>query len=429
MNKNAFRLNPAKSSSPDVIYNKTIIDNGIRVISETIPYVRSVTIGFWVNVGSRDETFDLNGITHFLEHMVFKGTKKYSASQIAKRIEAYGGYLNAFTGKENTCFYGKVLDKHLDKAIDVISELILAPLLKQKDIEKEKLVILEELKNIEDDPEDLINDVFDKSLYGDHSLGYPVVGRAKNIEQFLRSELTMYLQQHYIPKNIVVAAAGNVLHDELVRQVEKRFKNIGLGNGNVLERVTPKLSSKGKYIEENKPIQQAHVSLGTHSFGIKSKYRYPLVVMNTLLGEGMSSRLFQNIREKYGFAYSIFSFVNLMGDCGNFGVYIGTNKENVKFSIELIQKELLKLKNKQVSKAEIDRTKEQVKGSMMLSQESTTNRMMRLATGEIYFNSFSTLDEITGRIDTVTSDDVFEVANKILDIDNFITVVFSPTKN
>jgi predicted Zn-dependent peptidase len=429
MNKNAFRTNPIKYSAPDVFYNKTILDNGIRVISETIPYVRSVTIGFWVNVGSRDETLDLNGITHFLEHMVFKGTKKYSASQIAKRIEAYGGYLNAFTGKENTCFYGKVLDKHLDKAIDVISELILAPLLKQKDVEKEKLVILEELKNIEDDPEDLINDVFDKSLYGDHSLGYPVVGRAKNIKQFLRSDLLKYLQQHYIPKNIVVAAAGNVQHDELVRQVEKRFKNIGLGNGTVLERAAPKLSCKGKYIEENKPIQQAHVSLGTHSFGIKSKYRYPLVVMNTLLGEGMSSRLFQNIREKFGFAYSVFSFINLMGDCGNFGVYIGTNKENIKFSIELIQKELLKLKNKHISKAEIDRTKEQVKGSMMLSQESTTNRMMRLATSEIYFNNFSTLDEITGKIDTVTSDDVYEVANKILDVDNFVTVVFSPTKN
>ncbi len=429
MNRTTFPINPLKSLSSDVFYQKTVLDNGIRIVTEKIPHFRSVTIGFWLMVGSRNEASNVNGITHFLEHMVFKGTKTYSASQIARRVESYGGFLNAFTGKENTCFYGKVLDKHLDKAVDVLSELILYPLLKPKDIEKEKSVVLEELKNIEDDPEDFINDVFEKSLFGDHPLGHPVIGTSNNIQRFNRPSLVEYLHQHYTPKNIIIAAAGNVNHDELVKMVERQFKNLQPNNRAVIRNISPKLLSKGKYIEEEKPIQQAHIYLGTNSYSIKSPHRHALIVLNTMLGEGMSSRLFQNVREKYGFAYNIFSFINLLSDCGDFGVYIGTNKENITTSIDLIKKELYKLKSKPVSNAELYRTKEQVKGSMMLSLESTTNRMMRLGTTEIYFNQYSTLDEITGRIEAVTADEIYEVANKIFDTDNFVTVVFSPTKN
>lgn len=429
MNRTTFPIYPLKSLSSDVFYQKTVLDNGIRIVTEKIPHFRSVTIGFWLMVGSRNEASNVNGITHFLEHMVFKGTKTYSASQIARRVESYGGFLNAFTGKENTCFYGKVLDKHLDKAVDVLSELILYPLLKPKDIEKEKSVVLEELKNIEDDPEDFINDVFEKSLFGNHPLGHPVIGTSSNIQSFDRPSLVKYLQKHYTPKNIIIAAAGNVNHDELVKMVERQFKNLQPNNRAVIRNISPKLLSKGKYIEEEKPIQQAHIYLGTNSYSIKSPHRHALIVLNTMLGEGMSSRLFQNVREKYGFAYNIFSFINLLSDCGDFGVYIGTNKENINTSIDLIKKELYKLKSKPVSIAELYRTKEQVKGSMMLSLESTTNRMMRLGTTEIYFNKYSTLDEITGRIEAVTADEIYEVANKIFDTDNFVTVVFSPTKN
>jgi predicted Zn-dependent peptidase len=429
MNKNTFRVSPEKYDTANIIYNKTKLDNGVRIISETIPHVRSVAVGFWVKAGSRDEASNINGITHFLEHMVFKGTKKYSASQIAQKIEAYGGYINAFTGKENTCFYAKVLDQHIDKAIDVLSQLIQAPQLKHKEIEKEKLVVLEELKNIEDDPEDLINDIFDKTLFGENSLSYPVVGRAENIKKFNRPQLIKYMSQYYTADNIIVAAAGNVKHDDLVKEVSKWMVKFRSVNQQFNERATPKTFNYGRYIEQKKTIKQAHICLGTNGFGIKSKYRYPLIVLNTLLGEGMSSRLFQNIREKYGFAYNIFSFINLMSDCGNFGIYIGTNKENIKRAIDLIHKELFKLKTKRISSTEIYRTKEQVKGSMMLSLESMTNRMMRLGTGEVYFNNYSTLDEITGRIDAVTHDEVFEVANKLLEIEKFNTVVFLPTKN
>lgn len=414
-----------KKTTPSV-YKKTTLDNGIRITTETIPYVHSVSVGFWVNTGSRDESPRVNGISHFIEHMAFKGTNKYSSAQIAKQIEGYGGYLNAFTGKEATCYYSKILDEHVPRTVDVLSELVFNPKLKIEDIEKEKMVVLEEIKNIEDDPEEFIHDYFDEVLFQNHSAGNPVIGTAKNVREFQKDDLIQYLKTHYRPENIIVAAAGNIQHDKLVSLVEKTSSAFKPEKHSSYKRKSSTIKRKQNLIREDKPIQQAHICLGNISYSIKSKFRYPLVIMNTLIGEGMSSRLFQNIREKYGFSYSIGSFLNMLSDIGSFGVYSGTDKKNIQKSIDLIFKEFDNLKKNPVKTAELERVKSQVKGTIMLSLESMSSRMMRLATSEIYFNEYFTLETIIKQLDAVTSDDVMEVAHKILNREKFSIVIFSP---
>lgn len=426
MKKTTARLNNINASASQSVYKKTTLDNGIRIITETIPYVHSVSVGFWVNTGSRDESRRVNGISHFIEHMAFKGTNKYSSAQIAKQIEGYGGYLNAFTGKEATCYYSKILDEHIPRTVDVLSELVFNPKLKIEDIEKEKMVVLEEIKNIEDDPEEFIHDYFDEVLFQNHSAGNPVIGTAKTVREFQKDDIIQYLKTHYRAENIIVAAAGNIQHDELVSLIEKTSTDFKPQKHATYRRKPSAVKSKHALIRQDKPIQQAHICLGNISYSIKSKYRYPLVIMNTLIGEGMSSRLFQNIREKYGFSYSIGSFLNMLSDIGSFGVYTGTDKKNIQKSIDLIFKEFDNLKKYQVRNSELERVKSQVKGTIMLSLESMSSRMMRLATSEIYFNTYFTLESIIEHLDAVTSDDVMEVANKILNREKFSVVIFSP---
>lgn len=424
MQKVSPRIHSLSQSSLSSNYKKTQLSNGIRVVSEEIPHVRSISVGVWIDVGSRDEDELNNGISHFLEHMVFKGTKHYTAKHIAQSLESVGGYLNAFTTKEHTCFYARILDDQLPKAIDVISELVQYPVFDKKEIEKEKQVVLEELKNMEDDPDDLIHDYFDSYIYHKHPLGYPVIGKAENIKSFTKGKLSDYIQRHYVTGRMVVATAGNCKHEKVVELVGRYFRN-NRHNGSMKRESVSHRQRQTKEVYE-KPIMQAHVCMGTRSFSVKNRMRYPLVVLNTLLGEGMSSRLFQNIREKYGFAYSIYSFANLLSDAGNFGVYIGTDVHNIENSIELINKELDKLKSKPVSEAELKRTKEQLKGTMMLSLESMSNRMMRLGGGELYFERYLPIDEIIRNIDAVQQEEVYEVANKLFQMENFSTVIFKP---
>lgn len=410
-------------------YKKTVLPNGVRVVSEEIRHLHSVALGVWLNIGSRDEDAQHNGISHFLEHMVFKGTKRYRASQIAQSLESVGGFLNAFTGKEHTCFYARVLDRHVEKAVDVLSDLVQYPLFDAKELEKEKQVVLEELKNMEDDPDDLIHDYFDRLVFGNHPLGFPVIGRAETITTFQREILFDHLHRHYVPRAMVVAAAGNVRHETLLHLVQTHFRNRAVGRRNGVQRSpAPIKNSHPRVMEYEKPISQAHVCMGTPSYGVKSRYRYPLLVMNTLLGEGMSSRLFQNIREKYGFAYNVYSFASTMSDTGIFGVYIGTDAYNIRNSIELIYKEFDKLKSKNVSKAELQRTKEQLKGTMMLGLESMSNRMMRLGAVELEFGEYVPLDSIIRGIDAVTQDHIFEIANKLFVESKFSTVIFKPAE-
>ena len=409
-------------------YKKTRLPNGIRIVTESLPHVRSISVGAWIDVGSRDENESNNGISHFIEHMVFKGTEKFSSQQIARSIESVGGYLNAFTTKEHTCYYARILDDHIEKALEVLSELVQHPEFDPKEIEKERGVILEELKNIEDDPDDLIHDYLDANVYYKHPLGFPIIGKEKNIRSFKRNQLQSYIERHYIPQHIVVAAAGNVNHDAFVELVQKYFslrdrKKTAGKRSLVSNRVNAK-----KFTYE-KPITQAHICLGTIGYSVQSNHRYPLLVLNSLLGEGMSSRLFQNIRERYGFAYSVFSFANLLSDTGSFGMYIGTDNKHIDKSLSLMYRELEKLREKPIGAAELKRTKAQLKGTTMLSLESMSNRMMRLGSGELYFGQYLSLDEILRSIDEVQIDDVSNVAHKLLNPEKFSTVIFTAQKD
>jgi predicted Zn-dependent peptidase len=409
------------------MYRKSVLPNGIRVVTEQIPYVRSASIGVWANVGSRDESPSQNGISHFLEHMVFKGTKNRSVREIARSIESLGGYLNAFTTKEQTCFYARVLDEHVPHALDVLSDLVQNATFRKEELDKERYVVIEELKNAEDDPEDLIHDHFEKSLFPKHPLGFPIIGTVENLKCFNREHLTAHCATHYNPANMVLAAAGNVDHDTICGLVEPRFCHLSKAQEPTRRRSGPKKNSSPGYKEISKPISQAHVCLGTVAYGIHHKERYSLLVLNALLGEGMSSRLYQTIREKHGLAYSIYSFVSMLSDTGIFGTYVGTDKKNIARTIDLIHQELTKLQSKPVSRAELLRTKSQIKGTLMLGLENMSGRMMRLGSGELYFQSYIPLDTVLQRVNAVTPDSIQKTAREILDWDGFSTVVIRPS--
>lgn len=421
------RVQKIPSKEISATYHKSVLPNGIRIVSEEIPHVKSVSIGVWIDTGSRNETELTNGISHFLEHMVFKGTEHRSTQQIARSLESVGGYLNAFTTKEHTCYYARVLDEFTELAVDVLADLIQFPLFPQKEIEKERKVVLEEIKNAEDDPDDLIHDYFETDIYSGHSLRLPVLGSSRNVSSFRRTDLLKYVRERYAADNIVVAAAGNFPHVKLVELVEKYFTLHRKTSGQIRP---GRISAGRKKVQEfQKPIQQAHICTGTVGFSVHSKYRFPSLVLNTLLGDGMSSRLFQNIREKYGFAYSVYSFLNMLRDTGSFGVYIGTDKKHIQKSLDLIFGELRGLTKKAIPKAELARTKAQLKGNMLLGLESTSARMMRLGTGELYFGEFTELEKISQEIDSVTVDDVGEVARHLCREEMFSTIIFAPSES
>ncbi len=419
------RKGTLRASIPDEThFRKSVLKNGIRIVSEYIPTVRSVSVGLWVDVGSRDEDIGKNGISHFLEHMVFKGTHRRNMRQIAQSIESIGGYINAFTTKEHTCFYARVLDEHLERAVDVITDLVKEPVFHPKEIMKEKYVILEELKQIEDDPDDLIHDYLDKVLYHPHPLGEPIIGSSESIQKFDRKDLVNHLKQNYTPDKMVLSAAGNVDHDELVRYADAYIGTLYRKSHKNGKSRLPK--KRKKYVEIKKSIQQAYICMGTKTFGVHSKNRYPLLVMNAMLGDGMSSRLNQVIRENHGLAYNTYSFVNFLQDTGMFGVYVGTDSEKIGKTMKLLRKEFEKLQTKRVSRAEHKRTISQIKGNLMLGLENMSSRMMRIGAGELYFRKYTSLDHMLNKIDQVTSDDIQHVACEVLDEDNFSTVVFKP---
>ena len=408
-------------------YRKTTLENGVRVVSETIPHVRSVSVGIWANVGSRDEGPAQNGISHFLEHMVFKGTKNRNVREIAQSLESLGGYLNAFTTKEQTCFYARVLDTNLGEAMDVLADLVLHATFEKKEMEREKLVVIEELKNAEDDPEDIIHDYFERSIFPDHSLGYPIIGTEENVRHFRQDDLRSHIARHYQPGRIVVSAAGNVDHDILVRLARKYFRRIRTTAGENARIAGPVQSAPGTTVEYRRPINQAHICLGTLAYSIAHPDRYTLMLTNALLGEGMSSRLYQTIREKHGMAYTVYSFVNLLSDTGVFGAYLGTDRKNIQSAIELVYKELDRLKRRPVSAAELQRTKSQIKGTLMLGLENMSGRMIRLGSAELYVERYVSLDTILERVDDVSPDDILRVSNDVFDEKRFSSVIIRPT--
>ncbi len=403
---------------------RTTLENGVRVISETIPSVRSISVGVWIFTGSRDEREEECGISHFIEHMVFKGTSKRRMHHIAQRMEAVGGYLNAFTSKEYTCYYARSLDEHLERAVDMVCDLVLSPNFPEKELEKEKDVVLEEMKMYEDNPEELIFDRFESVIYDRHELGHPVIGLPQTVTAFSRDQLVDYMYRRYTPDRIVLAVAGNAEHDDVVRYARKAFA--ASRSHARRTRRTPINGYEPRHVEEKRPIQQAHLVVGTRGLDIHDEDRVGLTVLNTILGGGMSSRLNQHIRERYGYCYSVYSFMNMHSDTGDFGVYMGTDANKIERAKKLIFKELQKVANEPVSSRTLSQAKSQVKGSVMLGLESMSNRMMRIGRQELYFKRYITLDEINADVEKTSVEDVRRVARRLFERDDFSSVVLLP---
>jgi predicted Zn-dependent peptidase len=411
------------------LYNRTVLENGIRVVSESVPYVRSVSLGVWVDVGSRDENETDNGITHFIEHMVFKGTRKRNAQEIAEFVEDIGGYLNAFTTKEHTCFYVRILGEWLEKGVEVLADLVQNPTFEENEIEKEKLVVYEEINDAEDDLEEYIGDLLEYQLFYPHPLGFPIIGTRETVGSFTREKLFEHLNKFYTAENIVISAAGNLRHDDLVELVLKYFRDTRVKNGAYKIREAPKISNPKKYVIE-KPSSQSHICMGVLTYGAKDERRDQVLLLNTLLGDGMSSRLFQNVREKYGLVYSIYSFYSMFNDSGIFGVYFASDEKNVGRTLDIIFKEFKSIVENGISNEELKRAKAQVKSSILMGLESMSNRMQRLAQIElVYDGKYSEVEEIIERIEKVEPEDVQRLAQEILKEEKFTTVIINPSKN
>jgi predicted Zn-dependent peptidase len=404
-------------------YNKTVLPNGIRIISENIPHVQSFSLGFWFDVGSRDENKNNNGITHFIEHMLFKGTKKRSSRRIAEEIEAYGGYLNAFTSKENTCYYGRGLISSLPRTFDVISDMIQNPAFKSAEIKKEIGIVIDELNDINDNPEELIFDKFEEILFTGNSLCMPIIGTEKNIRGFSQKDLFSFIEEKYSFNNMLIAASGNVEHEKLIRLIDKYFIK-DLGHRSIKRKLLNIAPAPDHLIK--KSVQQVHMILGRATYGYKDKKRITANILSHILGEGSSSRLFQTVREKNGIAYQLNSFLNSFYDVSSFGIYLSTNSKQSDKAQSLVLNEFKKIREKLVSDKELKKAKEYIKGNIILSLESTTSRMFRMANSELYYNRLVTIDEVTKMIDSVTPKEIIEIANEILE-ENYLTkIIISP---
>ncbi len=402
-----------------------VLSNGLVVLTETMTHVRSVSVGVWVRTGSRREPADRNGIAHFLEHMVFKGTERRSAEDIARSMDSVGGMLDAFTAKELTCFNAKVLDEHLPIAFDVISDLILRPRFEPGDVTKEKQVVLEEIKMDLDNPESLLHETFTQGFWPNHPLGRPILGTPETVRAFDREKLLDHYRLWFAPDRLVVTAAGNVTHERVLELAEREFAGLrAVGPAPELE---PAPRTEAPITLENKPdLEQVHLCIGVPSYPLAHDRRFGVAVLNNLLGGGMSSRLFQNVREKRGLAYAVFSETTPYSDAGMLTVYAGTSLESVGKVIDLVIQEFRSLKESPVSVEELRRAKDHLKGSLMLSLESTSSRMSNLARQELYFERFYSLDEILAGIETVTHDEVQSIAREFFHPEQIAVTVLGP---
>ncbi|MCC5914874.1 MAG: insulinase family protein [Balneolaceae bacterium] len=403
---------------------KTTLPNGLKIVTEKIESVKSVTAGIWVKTGSRNESDELAGITHFLEHMLFKGTKNRNSYEISKSMESVGGYLNAFTSTEYTCYYTRCLDSKLDRGLDVLSDMVRNSIFPDEELEKEKKVVLEEMKMYKDSPDDYIFELFSSQVFNGHPIGRPIIGFEETVSSFSRQDLYDYIASRYRPDNLLVAVAGNVDHDKVIELISEKLDLEATGETtNEEQPLTPYETTQQKAY---KAIEQTHMIMGRRALNYDHPDKYLLLLANTILGGGMSSRLHQNIREKYGYCYSIGTFNQSYTDSGLFGVYIGTDKGYVDHVRELITKEFEKIQSEPVGKEELSEAKTQLKGKLMLSQESTSNRMTRLAKSELYFNRFVTLDELVENIDAVTSEDLLEFSKEFFNIDEYSETLLLP---
>jgi predicted Zn-dependent peptidase len=399
----------------------TTLPNGMKVITEAMSHVRSVSVGVWIGTGSRRETPEQNGVSHFIEHMLFKGTATRSAEDIARSVDSLGGNLDAFTGKELVCYNTKVLDEHLPIAMDILSDLVLNPAFREDDIEKEKGVILEEIKMDADNPDYLVHETFTSNFWKGHALGRPILGTRDTVKKLSRDVIAQYYGEIYTPENMLVTAAGNLTHERLVSLVGEGFEKVKKG-GPVPDQPKPATHAQIA-LKTKKDLEQVHVCLGVPCYPIPHEDRFICYVLNTVLGGGMSSRLFQNIRERQGLAYSVFSELNPYTDTGCLAVYAGTSLESAKKVVDCVLKEFSELKQQIVPAEELRRAKDHLKGSLMLSLESTSSRMSNLARQEMHFGRFFSLDELVESIEKVTSDEVQRVAQDFFKSDDIALTV------
>jgi predicted Zn-dependent peptidase len=405
----------------------TVLANGVRVITEPMPHVRSVSVGIWICTGSRREIGEQNGLSHFIEHMLFKGSTKRSAEDIARSVDSIGGNLDAFTAKELVCFNTKVLDEHLSLVFDVLADLVLHPLFREEDIEREKGVILEEIKMEADSPDYLVHEIFSANFWKGHPLGKPILGTRETVKRFDREAVHAHYSEVYAPSNLVVTAAGNLTHGRLVDLAREYFESLPPGAPPPAE-VAP-IPHARIALRNKKQLEQVHLCLGVPSYPLPHQERFACYVLNTVLGGGMSSRLFQNIRERQGLAYAVFSELNPYRDTGCLSIYAGTSLENAPKVVASIVKEFRQLKEQCLGDEELRRAKDHLKGSLMLSLESTSSRMSNLARQEIYFGRFFTLDELVESIESVTAADVQRIALTFFDSRQIALTVLGSLEN
>ena len=406
--------------------DKTKLKNGIRILSLKMPHTRSVSMGVWVNVGARDEKPAESGLSHFIEHMIFKGTRRRSAYQIAKEFDAIGGHTNAFTTMENTCYHGKVMDTHMDTMVDILSDIFLNSVFDPLEIEKERPVILQEIKMVKESPDEYIHLLSGKSFWGDNPLGRSILGRQENIIQFNADQVKNYFHRLYQPDRIVVSVAGNIDHTHLTDRLGPAFESIEPGN-EISERITPQ--SQGLVNIYYQDLEQVHICLSTPGLSIKDPRRYACSLLNTILGGNMSSRLFQEIREKRGLAYTGYSFMMSHMDTGMCGIYLAVDPAKALKTTALVLDELDRLSSKPVSSAELEGAVEYTKGSLLLASESNENQMVRSAQNEIHFQRDITLQEVIEQVEAVTAADLLALSKSVFIRNKMGLTLLGPVKD
>jgi predicted Zn-dependent peptidase len=393
------------------MYNKTVLKNGARIISEPIDHLRSVSLGIWVNTGSRDEIRSENGISHFIEHMIFKGTRNRTSLEIAKELDVIGGMSNAFTGKENTCFYAKVLGKHFTRLADILSDIFLNSIFDPDDMERERQVIFQEISMVEDTPDDNVHVLFNRLFWTNHPIGMSILGTGETVSAIAKETILRYIDTFYVPDRILVVAAGDVDHQSMVSCFEPLFGSAPGGKNLTPERTVP--VAEAGFSFHFKDLEQVHICLGGEAPSQTSDKRFACAIFNTIFGGNMSSRLFQEIRENRGLAYAVYSFVSSYVDTGLLGVYMATDSKNVNPALETVQDEIKKIIKGEVSESDLAAAKEHLIGGIYLSSESSDSRMMRMAKNEFIFGRYVDSEEIVSQLEKVTVDEVIDVASDI----------------
>ena len=404
-------------------YRKSVLPNGMRILTERMPHVRSVAVGVWVETGSRHEIEARGGVSHLIEHLVFKGTATRSAEAIARTMDSVGGQMDAFTTKENTCFYVQVLDEHLPLAVDLLTDILLHPLFDAEELEREKSVVLQEIRMVEDTPDDIIHDLFAAQIWGGHPLARPILGTRELVTGFHRDAIAEYFGEEYVPPRIIIAVAGNVTHDQVVEL-------FGRGFNGYTRPARPRASDAVRLAPGvnivNKALEQVHLVMGFPGLAHAAPERYAMFVLNDVIGGSMSSRLFQEVRERQGLAYSVHSGVQAFTDTGLMYVYAATDEKNFSKVLKSILKELRDVKKHGVTEEELRRSKDHLKGSLMLSLESTSSRMNRLAKHELHLGSFLTIDDMLASIDGVRHDEVQALVSQVIDEDQLALTTLGP---